>query len=267
MVNLFFFHSSDMFKANPKQSTSQKASKSGAKAKTFEPSPAKGAGSSPVKTSEDVERVNEIIKPPNDSREYRGLILPNEFRVLLISDQTTDKAAAAMSVRVGSLSDPWERQGLAHLVEHVLFLSSRKYPTDNFFRQYVTSRGGSTNACTLLTETQFYFDISPSYLPNALDRFASVFVSPLFPEDKIERELDSIQFEFESMFTDDCHRCERVRKQVGDPKHVYAKFELGNKTTLVKDSTLVPSVVDFYKTYYSANIMGLAVLGKGWLYF
>ena len=74
----------------------------------------------------DIVRVSNIIKPTHDSREYRALILGNQLRVLLISDPTTDKSAAAMSVQVGSLSDPWQRQGLAHFLEHVLFLSSKK---------------------------------------------------------------------------------------------------------------------------------------------
>lgn len=70
--------------------------------------------------------MDDIIKPASDIRQYRALILPNGLRVLLISDTQTDKAAAAMSVQVGSMTDPWERQGLAHLLEHVLFLSTQK---------------------------------------------------------------------------------------------------------------------------------------------
>ena len=74
----------------------------------------------------EVVRVNEIIKPASDRRQYRALILPNHLRVLLISDPETDKAAAGMAVHVGSMTDPWARQGLAHFLEHVLFLSTEK---------------------------------------------------------------------------------------------------------------------------------------------
>ena len=76
--------------------------------------------------SDKIQRVENIIKPDYDLRQYRGLILSNQLRVLLISDSTTDKSAAAMCVHVGSLKDPWEKQGLAHLLEHVLFLQSNK---------------------------------------------------------------------------------------------------------------------------------------------
>jgi secreted Zn-dependent insulinase-like peptidase len=36
----------------------------------------------------------EIRKPGNDSREYRAVVLPNELRVLLVSDPDTDKVCA-----------------------------------------------------------------------------------------------------------------------------------------------------------------------------
>ena len=44
-----------------------------------------------------------IEKSPNDKREYGGLILQNGLKVLLVSDPTTDRAAAALDVRVGIL--------------------------------------------------------------------------------------------------------------------------------------------------------------------
>jgi insulysin len=38
-----------------------------------------------------------------DDRKYRQLTLPNRLQVLLISDESADKAAAAMDVNVGQL--------------------------------------------------------------------------------------------------------------------------------------------------------------------
>ena len=42
-----------------------------------------------------------IVKSAGDDRHYRGLELNNGMRVLLISDQQTDKSSAAMDVYVG----------------------------------------------------------------------------------------------------------------------------------------------------------------------
>ena len=52
-------------------------------------------------------------------------------------------------------------------------------------------------------------------------------MEPLFPKDLIERELQSVQFEFENTVTSDDHRFYRIRKVHGDPKHEFAKFETG----------------------------------------
>ncbi|KFM82552.1 Insulin-degrading enzyme, partial [Stegodyphus mimosarum] len=47
-----------------------------------------------------------IIKSEEDSRNYRGLELINGMKVLLISDPSTDKSAAALDIRIGFMSDP-----------------------------------------------------------------------------------------------------------------------------------------------------------------
>lgn len=50
------------------------------------------------------------------------------MRVLLVSDPTTERSAASMSVGVGHMSDPDNVPGLAHFLEHMLFLGTEKYP-------------------------------------------------------------------------------------------------------------------------------------------
>jgi len=45
--------------------------------------------------------IDNIIKSPEDGRLYRGLELKNSMKVLLISDPTTDKSAAALDVHIG----------------------------------------------------------------------------------------------------------------------------------------------------------------------
>ena len=66
------------------------------------------------------------VQSPNDEREYRLLTLDNEMQVLLISDPDTPKAAASLDVHVGSGDNPPGRGGLAHFLEHMLFLGSRR---------------------------------------------------------------------------------------------------------------------------------------------
>ena len=64
-----------------------------------------------------------IEKPELDDRSYRLIrLLDNKLEVLLVHDPKTDKSSAAVDVHVGHLSDPKDFPGLAHALEHCLFL-------------------------------------------------------------------------------------------------------------------------------------------------
>lgn len=47
---------------------------------------------------------NNITKSPRDDRMYRGVELCNNMKVLVISDPSTDKSAAALDVHIGKIS-------------------------------------------------------------------------------------------------------------------------------------------------------------------
>jgi len=70
--------------------------------------------------------VDNIKKSNSDSWNYRGLELSNEMLVVLISHPNIDKAAAALDVTIGSLADPRDVPGIAHFLEHMLFMGSSK---------------------------------------------------------------------------------------------------------------------------------------------
>jgi hypothetical protein len=76
-----------------------------------------------VDTSVHIAAMTESIEKPDlDTRSYRHLRLHNQLQVMLVSDPACDHAAAAMEVGVGSASDPESFPGLAHFLEHMLFL-------------------------------------------------------------------------------------------------------------------------------------------------
>ena len=60
-----------------------------------------------------------------DKRESKTFSLENGLDILLISDPDVHRSAAALSVGVGHLHDPKEKQGLAHYLEHMLFLEQK----------------------------------------------------------------------------------------------------------------------------------------------
>lgn len=75
-------------------------------------------------------RIEDLERPALDDRAYRIITLPNKLEVLLIHDPNTDKASAAMDVNVGSLSDAEDMPGIAHAVEHLLFMGTEKVCSD-----------------------------------------------------------------------------------------------------------------------------------------
>jgi hypothetical protein len=70
--------------------------------------------------------TDQMERPALDTRSYRVIRLPNDLEALLIHDADTDKASAALDVNIGSFSDPKDMPGLAHAVEHMLFMGTEK---------------------------------------------------------------------------------------------------------------------------------------------
>ena len=101
------------------------------------------------------ERSDAIDKSESDHRSYRWLRLTNGMQIMLISDPTCDYAAGAMDVGVGSSSDPEELPGLAHMLEHMLFLGTSKYPREDEYTTYLEQHGGESNAFTAHEDTHY----------------------------------------------------------------------------------------------------------------
>ncbi|CAG0887165.1 unnamed protein product [Cyprideis torosa] len=209
----------------------------------------------------------EIIKSPHDKCLYRGLMLENGLKVVLISDKETDMSAAALDVNVGHMSDPDELPGLAHFCEHMLFLGTKKYPLENDYSKFLSEHGGSSNAYTTSENTCFYFDVAPDSLFPALDRFAQFFLEPLFNESATEREANAVNSEHQKNIPDDTWRVMEVQKLLAKEGHPFRKFGTGNIDTLLniprkKGIDTRKALLDFHDKWYSANIMTLAVFGK-----
>ena len=158
-----------------------------------------------------------LRKSPNDAREYRYLVLANKLRVLLVSDPDTDNAAAALSVYRGSFHEPETRPGLAHFLEHMLFIGTEKYPEVDSFQQYITANGGSSNAYTAPDHTNYFFDIQNSAFNEGLDRFGHFFIDPLLSVEYVEREKNAVHSEYQMQIKDDGWRGYMVSKLALNP--------------------------------------------------
>ncbi|KAH7135013.1 Metalloenzyme, LuxS/M16 peptidase-like protein [Dendryphion nanum] len=239
------------------------------------------------------ERIEDLERPALDDRAYRIIILPNQLEVLLIHDAKTDKASAAMDVNVGSFSDMADMPGIAHAVEHLLFMGTEKYPKENAYNQYLTAHSGHSNAYTASTSTNYYFELAASAstptsskaqtpstsedklvtskdespLWGALDRFGQFFICPLFLEDTLDREIKAVDSENKKNLQSDTWRLHQLNKALSNPNHPYCHFSTGSWVTLHDDPIargvkIRDEFMKFHSEHYSANRMKLVILGR-----
>lgn len=203
-----------------------------------------------------------VLTSPADSRDYAYRVLPNGLRVLLVSDPEAPKSAASLDVHVGSGHDPKDRQGLAHFLEHMLFLGTDKYPDASEYQAFITAHGGSHNAYTAYENTNYFFDVSNEAFPEALDRFAQFFIAPRFDAAYVEREKHAVHSEYQARIRDENRRSWDAILQSVNPEHPLKRFSVGSLETLAdRPERLVrDDLLQFYERYYAAPIMALVVV-------
>ena len=205
-----------------------------------------------------------VVKSPGDTKLYRYLELDNRLKVLLVSDSDADKSAAALDVHIGNGSDPDEWAGLAHFLEHMLFLGTEKFPTAGEYQSFIKQNGGSNNAYTSFDHTNYYFSISPDFLEPALDRFSRFFIDPTFDAVYVDRERAVVHSEYQARKKDESRRLWDAQKNWLNPGHPASRFSVGSLHTLRdrEQSSARDRLLSFYRQFYSANIMSLVVVGR-----
>ena len=99
--------------------------------------------------------IAEAVK--GDKRIIKTFTLENGLDVFLVSDPDVHRSAAALAVGVGHLYDPKEKQGLAHYLEHMLFLGTQKYPEVGSYKKYLDEHSGASNAYTSEIQPIIFF--------------------------------------------------------------------------------------------------------------
>ncbi|MCZ6709667.1 MAG: insulinase family protein, partial [Gammaproteobacteria bacterium] len=201
-----------------------------------------------------------IRQSPNDDRNYRYFILENELRVLVVSDPETDKAAASLVVLRGQNHDPEEFGGLAHFLEHMLFIGTEKYPAVDEYQRFIAANGGSSNAYTAADHTNYFFDIHPDYFEEGLDRFAQFFINPLLDPAYVEREKNAVHSEYQLQIKDDGWRGFAAIKAAMNPAYPGARFHIGSLDTLGEG--VDEALAKFREQNYSSDQMILVALSN-----
>uniref|UniRef100_A0A915ICN8 Peptidase M16 N-terminal domain-containing protein n=1 Tax=Romanomermis culicivorax TaxID=13658 RepID=A0A915ICN8_ROMCU len=167
--------------------------------------------------------------------------------------------------------DPDDFLGMAHFVEHMLFLGSTKfhehdpYPGHSYYEDFLNTNGGFSNAYTGSENTGYYYWITTNHFLEALDIFAHTLISPIFNETFIKREVAAVNSEYMLGVQDDANRFSRVFASLTDHRHPFHRFSVGSTETLLsgdRQKKLRQKTVEFFRTRYSSDLMNLVVVDK-----
>lgn len=208
--------------------------------------------------------AEKIKKSINDPRAYQAIRLDNGMTVLLVSDKDAPKSLAGLAIPIGSLEDPNTQLGLAHYLEHMLLMGSKRYPQPDNLAEFLKKHGGSHNASTASYRTAFYLEVENDALDLAVDRLADAIAEPMLDPVNADRERHAVNAELTMARSRDVMRMRQVGAETLNPAHPAARFSGGNLQTL-KDkpgSNLHKTLVEFYQHYYSANLMVGVIYGN-----
>ncbi len=182
-------------------------------------------------------------------------------------DLSTTASGAAVTVNSGINKEPSDIYGLAHFCEHMLFLGSKTYQKPTHFVDFITLYGGKFNGYTDFENTGFFFKINTDRFPEAINIFSRFFIDPLFSSEYVEKEVNSVNSEFERNIQLDSKRKEMVLREIADPDSLFHRFSTGNKHTLSEyaqknNIDLREKVYDFYQKNYRPDNMKLIVYGN-----
>ncbi|KFM27169.1 putative zinc protease PqqL [Auxenochlorella protothecoides] len=179
--------------------------------------------------------------------------LDNGLRVVFLPNPSpVDRFEAHLEVHTGSVDESAEEQGIAHLVEHVTFLGSKK-------RETLLGTGARSNAYTDFHHTVFHVHAprvnagtGAPMLAQVLDALAEIAFEPEFLPSRIEKERKAVTAEAQMMNTIEY----RVDCQL--LQYLHAENALGYRFPIGKMEQVAgwdrAAIMDFWaRGYHPAN--------------
>jgi predicted Zn-dependent peptidase len=121
--------------------------------------------------------------------------LPNGLRVLTTSIPTSQAAAVAFFVGIGSRGEQPRTNGLSHYIEHMLFKGTTKRPTAPEISQAIEGAGGQLNAYTSRELTCYWNALPFEAMAVGIDVVADMLQHALLEQAEIDRERTVVQQE------------------------------------------------------------------------
>eukprot|EP00435_Cladocopium_sp_Y103_P071226 s266_g37.t1 len=141
--------------------------------------------------------------------------------------------------------------GLAHLLEHSMFLGSQNFPERSGFDAWLAQNGGSSNAYTAEEQTVFYASVSGKALAETMKRYADIFSRPGFNASWVWDEVQAVDSEHNKNRKSQEWRVESLINLMAAEKPM-VRFHTGNVQTLrsTNQKTLAAKIEEFFAQHY-----------------
>ncbi|MHA6232716.1 pyrroloquinoline quinone biosynthesis protein PqqF [Pseudomonas fluorescens group sp. PF-69] len=194
-------------------------------------------------------------RPPSET-------LANGLRVTLRHAPDLKRCAAALRVAAGSHDVPLAWPGLAHFLEHLLFLHTERFPADQGLMAYVQGHGGQVNARTNERTTDYFFELPTQALAGGLERLSDMLAHPRMNPDDQQREREVLQAEFVAWSQDATAQQQLALFNGLSETHPLRGFHAGNRDSLpLLQPEFQHALQDFHQRFYQAGQMTLSLAG------
>ena len=188
--------------------------------------------------------------------------LANGLRVTLRHAPDLKRCAAALRVDAGSHDVPLAWPGLAHFLEHLLFLGTERFPAGQGLMAYVQGHGGQVNAQTRERTTDFFFEVPPQAISAGLERLSDMLAHPRMNLDDQRREREVLHAEFVAWSRDAAARQQFSLFDGVSAAHPLRAFHAGNRYSLPLPQTeFQQALKDFHQRFYQTGQMTLSLVG------
>ncbi|MBT2375661.1 pyrroloquinoline quinone biosynthesis protein PqqF [Pseudomonas fluorescens] len=190
------------------------------------------------------------------------LTLANGLRVSLHHAPRLKRGAAVLRVAAGSHDVPSAWPGLAHFLEHLLFLGTERFPANEGLMTYVQRLGGQVNASTRERITDFFFELPVANVGDALERLADMLAHPRLALEDQRREREVLHAEFVA-WSQDAKAQQQIALLEGlAADHPIRAFHAGNRASLpVEREDFQQALRGFYERFYQSGQMTLSLAG------
>ncbi|MBR7157870.1 MAG: insulinase family protein [Bacteroidales bacterium] len=165
----------------------------------------------------------------------------------------------ALSIKTGTRYEPAQYNGLAHLVEHMLFKGTEKR-TSNSINNVLEREGGELNAYTTKEEIVLCATTLREDLPKAVDLLAELAFTSTFPQKELDKELDVVYDEIISYKDSPAESIYDHFETLLFKGHPLEKAILGEKRTLRKINSAI--LKEFLKENFTPGNMVFTAVGN-----